>query len=115
MIYYPDEAKDPGWAGLALRALGYNSNPATLQGFIRKAYHSATSTIRIKGSQVIPIPLFQVLDGKNTADYVARVEPSALGGSKMAEFLLDMIDHATSSPVTADTVAPTSSLIQGRG
>ncbi len=45
-------------------------------------------------------------------DYVARVEPSALGGKKMAEYLLDIIDgrlpnehltqsgHAASSPLT---------------
>ena len=25
-------------------------------------------------------------------DYVARVEPSAIGGKKMAEYLLDIID-----------------------
>ena len=42
---------------------------------------------------MIPVPLFHVLDGKNTEDYVARVEPSALGGKKMAEYLLDVIDN----------------------
>ena len=39
------------------------------------------------------MPLFNVLDGKTTDDYVARVEPSSQGGRKMAEFILDMIDQ----------------------
>jgi len=88
MIYYPDEANVPGWAGPTLGALGYNSNPAKLQTLIRKSYQEAISTIEVNGTQVIPAPLFHVLDGKNTEDYVQRVEPSPVGGRKMAEFLL---------------------------
>ena len=49
------------------------------------------STIRIPGSEVIPVPLFVPLDGTNSEDYVARVEPSASGGKKMAEYLLHII------------------------
>jgi len=52
------------------------------------------SHIQISGCSVIPIPLFHVLDGKTTSDYVARVEPSCTGGRKIAEFLLDAIDHS---------------------
>jgi hypothetical protein len=54
---------------------------------------SVNSTIRIPGTEVIHVPLFHVLDGKKSDEYVARVEPSALGGHKMAEFLLDTIDR----------------------
>ena len=43
------------------------------------------------------MPLFNVLDGKNSNDYIARVEPSATGGRKMAEFLLDIIHRSSSS------------------
>lgn len=116
MIYYPDQASDVrGWAGPALRALGYDRNPAQVQSLIRKAFHEAIGTIQISGRQVIPVPLFQVLDGKNTNDYVARVEPSASGGSKMAEFILDLIDNAPTVPLSMQsTAAPTSALIQGR-
>jgi len=57
------------------------------------------SRIRIDGSQVIPVPLFEPLDGKNRRDYVARVEPSAKGGKKMAEFLLDLVDN--NNPIQA--------------
>ena len=93
MIYYPDELNTPSWASPALGALGYNTNPAKLQLLIRKAFEKAVSRITIPGSQVIPTPLFHVLDGQNTNDYIARVEPSPSGGQKMAEFILDMIDH----------------------
>jgi hypothetical protein len=41
MIYYPDEALTPSWAGPALGALGYNTNPAKVQMLIRKAYDEA--------------------------------------------------------------------------
>jgi hypothetical protein len=49
------------------------------------------SKIQIPGTQVIPVPFFHALDGKDSRDYVARVEPSSQGGRKMAEFLLDII------------------------
>lgn len=48
--------------------------------------------ITIPGTEVIPVPLFEVLDGKHSNDYVARVEPSSQGGRKMAGFLLDIMD-----------------------
>lgn len=119
MIYYPDEHITPGWAGPALGALGYNRNPEKLQMFIRKAYEDAVSRIHIPGSQVIPVPLFNVLDGKQTMDYVARVEPSPTGGRKMAEFILDAMDRdtfgATSQSFFPSLAAPSTTLIQGRG
>jgi hypothetical protein len=73
------------------------------------------SKIRIKGSQVIPVPLFNVLDGKRSEDYIARVEPSAVGGRKMAEFLLDMIETPSDSLPSENHVnAPTTGLIAER-
>jgi hypothetical protein len=115
MIYYPDEAQVPSWAGPALGALGYNSNPQKLQMLIRKAFDEATSTIRIKGSEVIPVPLFNALDGKNSNDYIARVEPSAAGGRKMAEFLLDIIDSPSGTLAAENRVnAPTTGLMSER-
>ncbi len=85
-IYFPDEANTPGWAGPALGALGYNRNPAKLQELIRMVFREAISKIRIPGSTVIPVPLFQTLDGKNTRDYVARVEPSQREEEKWPSF-----------------------------
>ena len=89
MIYYPLEASkvpdgETSWADWPLRALGYNWFPAQLQAAIRAMYARATSRIRVEGTEVIPCPLYEVLDGKVGADYVARVEPSSEGGRKMA-------------------------------
>jgi hypothetical protein len=72
------------------------------------------SRIQIKGSEVIPVPLFNVLDGKCSDDYVARVEPSAIGGEKMAEFLLDIVDNSSVANAAPSSMAPTTSLIHGR-
>jgi len=38
------------------------------------------------------VPLFHALDGKDSNDYVARVEPSPRGGRKMPEFILNLIE-----------------------
>lgn len=120
MIYYPDETPTPSWAGPALGALGYNSNPGRLQLLIRKAFEEATRRIQIPGCEVIPVPLFNVLDGKRSEDFVARVEPSAIGGQKMAQFLLDYIQRPSgegSAPVVRSSsiqAAPATSLMADR-
>jgi hypothetical protein len=91
MIYNPDEYPHPGWASPVLGILGYNRNPAKLQALIRNAFEQAVSSIHIPGTRVIPVPLFAVLDGKNTSDYVQRVEPSPSGGRKMAQYIWSLI------------------------
>jgi hypothetical protein len=48
MIYYPEEAPTPSWAGPALGVLGYNSNPAKLQMLIRKAYDEAIRYVMLR-------------------------------------------------------------------
>jgi hypothetical protein len=95
MIYYPDEAPTPSWASPALGILGYNTNPMKLQTLIRRAFIEGTSKISIPGTKIIPIPLFNILDGKDSRDYVARVEPSPQGGQKMAEYILNAIERNT--------------------
>jgi len=114
MIYYPDERNYASWASPALGALGYNTNPTKLQMLIRKAYEEAISNIQVPGSQVIPTPLFRVLDGTNTNDYVARVEPSPMGGRKMAEFILDMIDQQSVISLAQSPSAPLTSNMDRR-
>jgi hypothetical protein len=109
-IYYPDENRmAPSWAGAALSALGYNSSPDKLQRLIRLVHERATSRIRVEGVRaVIPVPLFRVLDGQNTADYVARVEPSPMGGRKMAEYVLLLIQQHEGSHRGSATPPPPS-------
>jgi hypothetical protein len=93
MIYFPDEAVTGSWADRVLGYLRYNTEPEKLQTAIRAIYKAATCEIReVGGVPVVPLPLFEHLDGKDTNDYVARVEPSAQGGAKMARAIIAAID-----------------------
>jgi hypothetical protein len=93
MIYFPLEAgPQQSWADVQLKLLGYNKFPAQLQTAIRKMFEFATSEIHIPGVNVVPCPLFEVLDGKNEKDYTDRVEPSAEGGREIALQLTKIID-----------------------
>ena len=91
MIYFLDEEAGGSWADTTLKLLGYNTNPAKLQALIRTIFELATRAIAIEGVEVVGMPLFEVLDGKDHGDYVARVEPSSVGGRKIAEALLEVV------------------------
>lgn len=111
MIYFLDEAPTGSWADGALACMGYNCAPYRLQAAIRCMFRLATSRIRIPGTEVVAVPLFEILDGKTSADYVMRVEPSSEGGHKMANALLDAIlgpsDSDRHTAVQAwDVIAP---------
>jgi hypothetical protein len=99
-IYYLDEKKGDGWADGVLNALGYNDNPEKLQLCIRKIFEFATSKIEIEGIKVIPVPMFEILDGKDTNDYVARVEPSKQGGEKLGKAFVKYIEEAQKDEVS---------------
>ena len=43
------------------------------------------------GTEVVAFPLFEVLDGSDSRDYVQRVEPSPQGGAKMGRALMDAL------------------------
>jgi hypothetical protein len=89
MIYYLDETPGGSWADGVLAALGYNSNPAKVQLIIKTLFQRIENRgFDIPGTTVECFPLFEVLDGKDTNDYVQRVEPSVQGGKKMADALL---------------------------
>ena len=90
MIYYLDERPGNSWADRVLAGLGYDDDPAKLQYIIATLYERiAAKGFDVDGVEVRPFPLFKVLDGKDTADYVQRVEPSVKGGRKIARAFLD--------------------------
>lgn len=93
-IYYLDEKKGGSWADNTLNILGYNDNPEKLQLCIRKIFEYATSQIKIDGVKVIPVPMYEILNGKDTKDYVARVEPSVQGGDKLGKAFVEYIENA---------------------
>ena len=65
--------------------------PERLQAAIRAVFRLATRRIRIAGVDVVPVPLYNVLDPNDYNDYVQRVEPSQAGGKKIAAALMDAI------------------------
>lgn len=94
MIYQPLESglsPEKSWADAQLKALKYDTLPEKLQAAIRTMYAQATKKISVKGTKVIPVPLFEELDGKRAEDYVERVEPSVEGGRKMSERIRDVV------------------------
>lgn len=72
------------------------------------------SKISIPGTEVIPVPLFNALDGKTPNDYVARVEPSSQGGRKVAEYLLDVIEGRSPSQHYGSVLPATSQPIESQ-
>ena len=87
-IYYPCLEGQGGWADGALALLRYDRDPGRLQLIMREIFRQALSGLRIPGIRVVPIPLYESLDPADPGDYVARVEPSVLGGKKLARGIL---------------------------
>lgn len=54
-------------------------------------HREAITHVRIEGVEIIHVPLFEVLDPKDPRDYFDRVEPSVMGGFKMAQHLVGLI------------------------
>lgn len=97
MLYFLDQRSGGSWADGVLKQLGYDENPAKLQEIIRKVYKWGVSGIQIPGVQVEHLPLYEVLDGTDTTDYVQRVEPSVTGGQKMARAMAEKVFASTAS------------------
>jgi hypothetical protein len=88
MIYFPSEEENGSWADPVLNTLCYNKKPEMVQESIRLMFRLAVKEIRLEGTTVVPVPLFEVMDGKTFEDYCQRVEPSPSGGAKMADMIL---------------------------
>jgi len=104
MLYYLDE-KGEAWpaAEQVLQLLGYNANPAPVQNLIKQLYEQGVKAIQIEGVQVVPVPLFETLDGKTTTDYLSRVEPSVSGGEKIGAALASKVFSTTTTAPTMTT------------
>lgn len=94
MLYYLDERAGGSWADGTLEKLGYNKDPAKLQLIMREVYRQGVQKIKVDGVPVVPVPLYEALDGKDTNDYVQRVEPSSQGGEKIAKLVFDRLQPA---------------------
>lgn len=102
MLYYLDESVGGSWADLVLRKLGYDTDPEKLQLIIREIFERATCQIALDGVDVVvPVPMYEALDGKTTSDYVQRVEPSSSGGHKLAALIMDRLEPALRTPLNS--------------
>merc|ERR1719240_599245 len=108
MLYFLDERAGGSWADFTLEKLGYNKDPEKLQLIMREVYRRGVSRITLDGVPVIPVPLYEALDGKDTNDYVARVEPSAQGARKMAKLIVDRLEPAIQGAAPGGHTVPTS-------
>lgn len=86
-IYFPDEKATGSWADHSLSLMQYDNYPQLLQTAITRIHEDATCTVKVPGTRMAYVRLSNVLDGRDTRDYVARVEPSVTGGEKMARLL----------------------------
>ena len=68
-------------------------------------YERGTRSIRIAGTEVHPLPLFTVLDGKTTRDYAQRVEPSPQGGRKLGQAIVKAVLEQTQTALTMEASA----------
>jgi len=98
MIYNLDESNGMSWANPALCLLCYFCFPGVLQRRMRLAFELGTSAVHIPGTEVVPIHLAEALDGKCSADYHQRVEPSVIGGQKMARLILHHLGWSCRTP-----------------
>ena len=88
--------------------MGYDKNPEVLQLIMRTLYERISSSITaVDGVPVVPCPLFRALDGKTTADYAQRVEPSIQGGEKLAKVIVDAVfaESAAATPWAREAAA----------
>ena len=92
MLYYLDETPGGSWADSVLQKLNYNKDPEKLQLMMRKLYEVATSKVAVGDIPIVPVPLFEALDGKTSADYAQRVEPSVEGGRKLARLIMERLE-----------------------
>jgi hypothetical protein len=90
-VYYPS-LSGKGWADKMLSLMDYKKNHKKIHSIIRCIYEEATSKIKILFSDVITVPLYNVLDYQDQTDYVARVEPSSTGGYKMAKRFINELN-----------------------
>jgi len=92
-IYFPDENEEvPSWASTTLKLINYNKgNSEKLQNGIRAIFNYAISQIKIENVTITPVALYLALDGKNSSDYVERVEPSVSGSEKIVNLIVTKI------------------------
>ncbi len=69
-----------------------------LQDIIQMVFRECIAQIRVEGTEVVPVPLYNVLDSTDPQDYENRVEPSVQGSFKMGQFFASVVEPAKDAP-----------------
>merc|ERR1711920_467878 len=77
----------------------YSCFPRVLQYRMNLAFEYGVRMVNIPNTEVVPIALSEALDGKDTNDYLQRVEPSIQGGRKIASLVLSKLGLRRSNSV----------------
>jgi len=96
MVYYLDENADfQGWASNTFSIVGASAASRLdlnkLRLIVKSVYKLATCQIKIPGIEIIPCPLFDVLDGKDSRDYACFTQPSIQGSGKIARKYIQVL------------------------
>jgi hypothetical protein len=97
MLYHPcvRRGAERGWADSVLRLLGYDGAPRRLQRVIEGIYEEGVRKVEVDGvEKVLPIALYDVMDGTDEKLYEARVEPSEKGANAIAGLLSRKLHEA---------------------
>lgn len=90
-IYYPC-IFGRGWADKFLNMINYTNNPLKIHSLIDHIHSDITKSICLDDSiKIYPLELSKVLDFNDESDYVSRVEPSYIGGMKIANAITNII------------------------
>lgn len=94
-----DRPPPRSWADRPLALLRYNRSPGAVQAFLRAVYRLGTCEVRVAGvASVVPVALYERLDGSRGEHYVERVEPSVAGGRVLAEMLAAALPGGARDP-----------------
>ncbi len=63
-LYNLDERRAHSWANGTLSLLGYDTNPKRLQRRMAIIYQHTTRAVSLDGTRVVPVPLFEAMDGR---------------------------------------------------
>lgn len=88
--YYPCKVMQKSWASTTLNLMKYYDDPYKVHKLINFIYKKIKE-IKIDNVNIIPVPIFEILDWEDENDYVASVEPSENGGRKIAKYFVDLI------------------------
>ncbi|CAD7951874.1 unnamed protein product [Amoebophrya sp. A120] len=109
MLYHLDENDEAfSWWEMGFQALGLIGNPENkrrMKVVQHALFEHALKQLQIPNAgKVVPLELSRALDGTNSLMYANRVEPSVLGGEKLADLILDTIKENLQTPENAGNV-----------